>query len=227
MKFKSAFFTQVSGSVGGATFAHNQGGMYVRGRGLPTNPASQAQQVIRNAMSSAHAAWQNLTVEVRNAWKAYAADTPLTNSLGDSYKLSNLAMFLRQYVSRAQNGMTQIITAPDTPGLAELSPVSVARHLAQSAVDFTYNAADPWCTVTLGFLAAYQSPPLKPTNEFYKGPYKLLGHLPGDTAAPPPSPFFATSLYEFAAGQRYFFRVIAVDAQGRMSAEQSFPLDVA
>lgn len=226
MKFKSALLTQVSGSVGGATFAHNQGGMYIRARSLPTNPATPAQQVIRNAMSQAHTAWKALSGAVRLDWKLYAATTALTNSLGDPYYLSSLGMYLRQYVSRAQCGMTQITTAPPTPGLADLSPVTVTRHLTQSAVDFAYNAADYWCTHTLGYMATYQSPPLLAVNNFYKGPYTFLGKLPGNTGEPPASPFFANSLTPFVAGQRYFFRVIACDMDGRMSAEQSFHLDI-
>lgn len=226
MKFKSALVTQVSGSLGGITFAHNQGGMYMRARSLVTNPASEAQQVIRNAMSSAHTAWRALTEEIRYAWKNYAQGTPLTNPLGDSKHISGLAMFLRQFVSRAQADVTQITVAPDMPGLTTLSEVTVTQHLAQDAFDFAYNAGDDWCITTGGYLAVFQSDPYANVNNFFKGPYNYLGKLLGKTAAPPASPFFANSLTPLESGQRYFFRVIAVDYQGRMSAPQFLQFDV-
>lgn len=226
MKFKSALITQGSGSVGGFTVAHNQGGMYMRARSLITNPATEAQQVIRNAMSAAHSAWNALTEEVRYAWKNYAQGTPLTNPLGDSKHISGLAMFLRQFVSRAQADVTQITIAPDTPGLSTLSEVGVTRHLAQDAFDFSYDAADAWCANTGGYLTVFQSDPMKAVNNFFKGPYNYLGKLLGNTAAPPASPFFATSLTPLESGQRYFFRVISTDHQGRMSAPQFLQFDV-
>ena len=226
MKFKSALLTQASGSIGGLTFSHNQGGLYTRARSIPTNPASSRQQIVRNAMPSAQVAWRALTESVRTEWRNYAQGTPIVNSLGDSIILSNLAMFLRQYVSRAQNGVAQITTAPPTPGLAELSPVTVTRHLAQSAFDFAFNNGDAWATVVGGYMAVYQSAPFKAVNNFFKGPYRLAGHVAG-AVVPPTSPFFVASLYPVESGQRFFFRVIAVDAEGRMSANQTLFLDIA
>ena len=227
MKFKSSTLTQVSGSIGGLTFAHNQAGMYIRGRGLPANPATPAQETIRNAMSAAQTAWKNLSSAVRSGWAAYALNTPITNPLGDPAKLSGLAMYLRQYVLRAQTGQTQITTNPTSNGLSNLSALTVSQHLTQDAVDIVFNNTNAWATTTGGFLAVYQSAPKGPTNNFFKGPYKFLGVLPGNTATPPTSPFFATSLYPLESGQRYFFRAIAVDATGRLSAPVTFQFDVA
>jgi hypothetical protein len=227
MKFKSALLTQVSGSIGGLTFAHNQSGMYARGRGLPTNPATELQQIIRNAMSSGHTAWKNLDPEVRAGWQSYSDNTPIVNPLGDQQKIGGLAMFIRQYISRAQAGVTQITTAPSFPGLSALEPVSVARHLADDAFDFTYDDGDDWCVTTGGYLAVFQSRAKSAVNNFFKGPYQYAGKLLGNTAAPPASPFFVASLWPLVAGQRYFFRVIAVDSEGRMTAAQFLQLDIA
>lgn len=225
MKFKSALVTQVSGSLGGITFAHNQGGMYMRARSLVTNPATEAQQIIRNAMSAAHAAWLALTDDVRYGWNNYAQNTPITNPLGDSKKISGLAMFLRQFVSRAQADVTQITIAPDTPGLSTMSELAITQHLAQDAFDLAYNAADDWCANTGGYLVVHQSDPMKTVNNFFKGPYNYNGKLLGNTGAPPASPFFFTSLTPIESGQRYFFRVISADHQGRMSAPQFLQFD--
>lgn len=227
MKFKSEVITQASGSIGGVTYAHNQGGLYRRARSIPTNPNTALQQVIREAMLSAHIAWKALTEAVRNEWKAYAAATEVVGPLGDPINIGGLAMFLRQFIHRAQCGVAQITTAPALAGLAQLSATSVARHLVQDAFDLTYEATDEWCTATGGYLAVYQSAPQIPTKSFFKGPYRYAGKQPGNTGAPPASPFFFTSLWALTAGQRYFFRVIAVDSTGRLSAQQFLQCDVA
>ena len=52
MLFKSAAFTQASGSVGGLTFAHNRGGMYTRARSIPVNPKTQQTGRCREAQWS-------------------------------------------------------------------------------------------------------------------------------------------------------------------------------
>jgi len=226
MKFKSSVFTQVSGSVGGLTYAHNQNGMYVRSRAVPTNPLSPAQQTIREAMADAQVAWKALSAGARTAWNAYAAGTPVTDSLGNSQHLTGLAMFLRQHVSRYQTGQTPITVGPSTMGLSGLNDLAVAQHLAQDAYDVSYDPASEWAITTGGYMAVYQSPPKSPTVNFYKGPFKFAGVLPGSTGAPPASPFFVGSLYALVSGQRYFLRVIAVDSEGRMSAEQFLILDV-
>lgn len=227
MKYKSALLTQASGSLGGITFAHNSGGLYTRARSVPVNTNTALQQVVRNAMGSAQSAWKELTDPVRSQWAAYADGTPVTNSLGDSIKLSGLAMFLRQFIHRVQNGVAQITTAPPTPGLGGLSPLTVTEHATANTFSVAYDNGDPWAITTGGYLALYQSPPVNLTVNFYKGPFKLAGKVLGNTATPPTSPLALTSLYPFVEGQRYILRGISVDSEGRMSASQFHTLDPA
>ena len=227
MKFKSALLTQASGSVGGLTFSHNQGGLYTRARSIPVNTNTPLQQTVRLLMGAAQSAWRELTAAVRSDWAAYATGTPVVNSLGDTIKLTGLMMFLRQFVSRGQAGVTQITTAPPTPGLAILSPVSASRHLSTSTFDIAYDNGDAWAITTGGFLAVFQSPPMGVGNNFYKGPFRYVGKVLGNTATPPTSPLNVTSPYTVEAGQRYFFRAIAVDSEGRMSGAQFLKCDVA
>ncbi len=51
---------EMSGSIGGNTYAHNKGGQYVRQRTIPTQPNSQRQVAIRSYMSMAIDAWLNV-----------------------------------------------------------------------------------------------------------------------------------------------------------------------
>ena len=57
MIFKSPIFAQASGSIAGTVFSRNAGGMYVRSRANPTNPNTDAQQAVRDAMRQLVVAW--------------------------------------------------------------------------------------------------------------------------------------------------------------------------
>lgn len=225
MKFKSALLTQVSGSLGGITFAHNQGGMYMRARAIPTNPNTPRQSVIRNAMGLAQSAFKALDGETRFGWNQYGNNTILTNPLGDEKKLTGRAHFIRQYILRAQADVTQIITFPPLPGLAILSPIEITRHLTTDTVDVAFTNTDAWAANAGGFLAVYQSGPQNGGVDFYKGPFKYVGKVAG-AGTPPTSPANMASLQDLESGQRYFFRVIAVDKDGRLASEQFLPVDI-
>ncbi len=64
---------QMSGSIGGDTFARNRYGNYVRARTKPVNPNTTLQQAVRASMSFLTNRWaQTLDAAQRTAWNPYA-----------------------------------------------------------------------------------------------------------------------------------------------------------
>ena len=113
MKFKSLIFSEMSGSVGGLTFSHNNGGLYVRARAIPTNPGSPQQDVVRAAFGALVAAWTELLSEAeREAWRVYAANTPLLGPLGDVRNVTGMNMYLRCNTLRSAFGFPVQDAAP-------------------------------------------------------------------------------------------------------------------
>lgn len=219
MKFKSALVTQASGSVGGATFAHNKGGLYIRARSIPTNPNTEYQQAVKNNMALLSQAWvQQLTDAQRTAWAAYAQNTPVVNSLGDTVVISGISMYVRCNAPRLQAGLSRIDPGPTTPGQPTVTSVDVTMVQVSGDTTVTFAAVTGSWRGVGGGLMIYLSPGLSVGKNFYKGPFRFAGVIPG-AATPPTSPQEVTSPFTYAVGQRVFWRARATDPAGRLSAE--------
>jgi len=139
MKFKSQVFTAVSGSVGGLTYSHNKYGMYTRGRAVPVNPNSTRQAAIRAAFSSMVDYWHlTLTGPERAAWDVYAANTPVTDSLGQTQYLTGQSMFLRANTIRQWLALTIIDAAPVVYDLGQPVTALASVVVAAGTISFTY-----------------------------------------------------------------------------------------
>jgi hypothetical protein len=218
VKFKSALVTQVSGSTGGATFAHNAGGLYVRARSIPTNPASAYQVAVRGILTGLSQAWSaTLTSAQRLAWSVYAANVPLTDKLGDVRSVSGIAMFNRSNAARLQAGLSQVAAAPTTFNLGSFTaPVVTASHTS-SIVSVAFTNTDSWATAAGGALIVYTSKPQSAGINYFKGPYRFAHTILGAGTAPT-SPATFTSPFVLASGQSLFFKVVCVQADGRTSS---------
>lgn len=225
MKFKSQIVTAASGSIGGTTYAHNRGGLYMRGRATPTNPNSAAQQAARNALGSLATRWNNtLTQTQRDAWENYAANTPVLNVFGDPSILTGQQMYVRNNSPRLRVGENVVDNGPTTFGAADLDVITIATSLGQ--IDVEYNDAQEWAVNNNGVLIIQTSRIVSPSINFLKGPFRFLVKVAGDVAPPPPaSPeSFTTNAFGQAlssyTGQKQFIRVRCSNADGRLSQAQ-------
>lgn len=220
MLIKSAVLSQASGSLAGATFAHNRGGMYVRARSIPTNPASNFQLAIRQALTTLSHRWSAiLDATARAAWTDYAAATPQVNPLGDQLILTGQQMFVRNNVPRLLAGLSIVNDAPASPGDATLSPTTAEVNPGEptaAQIGITFNNADAWATAVGGALLIFDAPDQSPAVNFYKGPFRYAGKITG-AATPPTSPGSVDNVFQHSTGNAAFVRVIAVTADGRLS----------
>lgn len=84
-----------SGSMAGTTFSHNRAGQYQRNRRAPVQPIGTGRRAfIRSAFASASSAWAGLDAGTQAAFIAYANLYPITDSLGQSIKLTGQQMFV-------------------------------------------------------------------------------------------------------------------------------------
>lgn len=227
MKFKSAILTQASGSLGGITFSHNPGGLYMRARAIPTDPSSPKQNAVRNAMSIANDTWKNvLTVTNRLTWSNYAAATVLTDRLGDPFFLSGQQMYVRCNVPRIISGLAQVSAGPAVIGLGEAPAIEFATITPpEDEIDFQVGLTN-WADVDGAGLIVRVSNPRPNTVNFYKGPYPNVAVFPGDSVTPITSPITVTINQEVITGQRLFAEARISYADGRYSPVtrvESFP----
>ena len=221
MKFLSPVFSQVSGSVGGGTFAHTRGGMYLRARGKPPNSNTPRQLDVRASLSQLVTQWATVCTDAqRTAWTGWADATPRTNLIGNSFKMSGQQAFVASNTPRVQAGLPEVYTGPTTAGLAELGAVSVtAADATPGTLAVTFDATQDWATEDDGALLVYASVPQLPTINFFKGPYYLAGIVPGDAMTPPTSPATITLANATVVGQRVYWRIYATNADGRFSTD--------
>lgn len=227
MLFKSEMVTQVSGSIGGTTYAHNSAGMYRRARSIPVNPNSAAQQAVRATMATLAQAWNEIVTQAqRTAWDNYAALSPVTGKLGDELLLSGQQMYIRCNAVRALAGIARVDAGPTTPGLIMLTTPVATLSIAGPNISVAYTNTDNWAGEVGGGLNIQTGRFITGGRTFFKGPYRYLATVDG-AGTPPTSPetsannAFGQVLADATAGQKMALRYMAFRADGRISAAQT------
>ena len=220
MKFRPLLGTNASGSIGGITYSHNRGGAYTRSRATPVNPNTVQQQAVRGYFANLQALWDSvLTTAQRTAWDTYALNTPVTDAIGSSVNAGGKGMFTRGNVPRLQAGLATVSAGPTTAGLPNLTAPTITSATASTGVCIiTFTNTDPWAIAVGGALLVYISRPQGAAINGFKGPYRYAGKVAG-AVTPPTSPQNITAPFPFAAGQRLFFRFVAVTPDGRLSPD--------
>jgi len=218
VKFKSASFTAASGSIGGMTFSHNRGGMYVRARATPTNPNSPEQSEVRTLMGMLSNLWvSTLTIVQRAGWIIYGENVPIVNRLGDDIFLTGLNHYIRSNVPRLQAGLTRVDSAPASFTIGSFTNPTFVGTAATDLVATSFTVGDEWVNEDDAAMLIFLSRPQNPSIFFFKGPYRLAGSILGDATTPPTSPASITAPFLFSAGQKVFVRTAVTRADGRYS----------
>lgn len=220
MKYKGTLIAEGSGSIGGLTASHNRGGQYFRQRSVPVNPNTAAQQGVRGYFANAQADWNDtLSQAQRDAWDAYALNTPISNALGNDVNVGGKGMFTRGYVPRRLASLSAVLNGPGTFGLPALGTVGITSITASTKVAIvTFDNTQDWATAVGGALLLFTSRPVNPSINGYKGPYRFAGRILGAVSAPT-SPQNITTVFPLTAGQKVFWRLVAVTADGRVSPD--------
>lgn len=101
----------VSGKVGGAVYAHNKAGSYIRILRKPTNPKSMAQVSARSSFGSGSNLYRSCTIPQRAAYNTFASVlfNPLKAKMGVVYSGQQAANALN-IASLAGNSMKRVCT---------------------------------------------------------------------------------------------------------------------
>lgn len=233
--------TQMSGSLGGITAGHAQGGIYLRARAIPVNPSSTYQAQIRSAMTAMATRWtQTLTAAQREAWALYGANVATTNRLGDVIFLSGQQWYIACNVPRVGgdakiSGISTPIVddAPTTfdrgdPGALGITTLGEAGGLA-----LAIGGAPAWAAIDDAYILVYQGKPISAGRNFFAGPYRLVTIEPGDSVTPltsitVPAAAFTAAGWTITEGQRCAFAAAVTYPDGRLTSRVRLgPEDVA
>jgi hypothetical protein len=219
MKFKSSMVTQASGSVGGLTYSHNRGGMYIRSRATPTNPGSAFQAAVRAFVATLTSAWNDtLTAAQRAAWDTYAENVPMTDSLGEPRNIGGLGHYVRSNVPRLQAGLDRVDDGPTTYNLGEFTAPSFGTiSAAGGTAAVNFDTGDDWVDEDDAGMLILLSRGQNPGVNYFKGPYRFTDSIDGDSGTPPTSPASLTAPFALAVGQKLFGQARVSRADGRLS----------
>jgi len=228
--FKSQLVTQASGSVGGTTYSHTGSGLYMRARSIPVNPNSGYQLQVRSSLTELVMKWlDTLTAAQRNAWNLWAKNTPFTNALGDSFSISGQNAYIGANTGRLQaiaKLTATIARVDDAPTVFDrgdfTTPVPVFSEATGLVTSFT--TGDDWVSEDEAAMLIFEGRPHNPSRNFFKGPFRLVDIIEGDSGSPPTSPKttsaanIASRGYVFAEGQNCWAKYVVVRADGRYSS---------
>lgn len=229
--FKSALVTQASGSVGGLTFAHAAGGLYMRSRAIPVNTNTSQQSIVRGAMTTLIDRWSTVLTDAQRAgWNLFAANTPVTNALGTTFFQSGQNAYVQANTARVAAGNTfytpldglPLVAGTAAPSdfapdeFAYLDPGDVSIANADGLVqtfDVEFDNTREWATAVGGALLIYIGRPQNNSRNFFRGPWRLAGAILGSVLAPT-SPATLTAIntvsYGIGVGQKLFAAAVAI-----------------
>ncbi|MBA7671839.1 hypothetical protein ES703_80005 [subsurface metagenome] len=138
MKFQSQIITAGSGSIGGTTYAHNKGGMYMRGRGTPTNPNSTRQQATRTQFGTYASRWtSHLDQAQRDSWNAYAQTHTVKGPFGEDVYINGISWYIMFNTRIVDAGIPPVDNPPVVPTPDALTTFDCAISAA-TTVDVTF-----------------------------------------------------------------------------------------
>lgn len=234
MIFKSEHITQASGSIAGVTYSRAKGGtLYRRARAIPVNPDTTFQTQVRSALTSLVNSWISVvTAAQRTAWNTYGQNVLVTNKLGDSVALSGQNWYIAantprlQAITKLSATIAQVDAAPTIFDRGDFTTPTITSADTDS-VNIAFDNTDAWANEDDAALLLYMGRPRNPSRSFFKGPYRLIQAIEGDSVTPPTSPSSLTAAAAAASGfplvedQVVRFAVAVTRADGRISTRRS------
>jgi len=210
---------QMSGSLAGNTFARNRYGNYVRAKTKPINPKTERQTEVRVAMTYLAERWaETLTSDQRDAWGVYASEVAMNNKLGEAIHLSGFNHYMRSNATLCRRGETLVDDGPTTFSLPDKDPtLSITTEVHEQRFNITFDDTMDWCTEDGAFLFILQGQPQNPQRNFFAGPYRGVKDKAGVDPGGISSPAQSTNLWVLAAGQKVWYQLRILRADGRIS----------
>ncbi len=209
---------QMSGSIAGDTFSRNRYGSYVRARTKPVNPNTARQVAVRAAVAFATSRWsQTLTGVQRTAWNLYADNVNMTNRLGETIHLSGFNHYVRSNCIKAAHASPAIDAGPVIFELPEQDPAfAITISEAGQQVSITLNAGLDWNNEDNALCWLFMGTPQNAQRNFFGGPWRYIGVISGDLAAPPAYPLLKDVSFAASEGQRVWCYARIQRADGRL-----------
>lgn len=129
---------RISGSSGGTVFSHNRGGMYFRNRSTPITSTTSFALEAKNRLAFFSQGWRSLSEANRLAWKQYASEKPIIDTLGDSRIMTAANAYIRLNSRLAAAGLAAITVPPIDAPPPPLVSVALTADIGAGSVSLAY-----------------------------------------------------------------------------------------
>jgi len=196
---------QISGRVGGIVYSRNKGGSYIRNGTIPTTSTTAAAIAAKTRLGNASTAWMSLTDAQRASWKAWAAENPILNRLGQSIILPANAAYISLATRMALIGETAASAPPIIPPPDGLLTCTATWDIGAGNFELTYTATPLGANEKLFLYAAVSN---SDSINFVENTKRYVGV----SAAAQASPFDAQTLIEAVFGSLQVGQKVTIDA---------------
>lgn len=202
----SPLISEARGKIGSIVFSKNRHGHYIREDKTHINVDALRAAGLIGIFRDISLYWKNILLDAeRSKWNQWARNSPLTNTLGETYHITGINAFIRtNVIFRTVSGGTHT-TPPTLFGQGKRLILTQSGFIINSSTqEFIINSStdiDGWnINLPDDYVIIYMGTAQTPGTNFFKQPYKILTWLEGD-AIPPTFPFivpmpFLVSQYE-------------------------------
>jgi hypothetical protein len=120
----------------------------------------------------------------KQLWRAYADNVPRHNALGQAFNDQGRNWFLACYLQRSTALHPTISTPPAEYRRTHLAPFTAVHSALYNVIQVQPAVGDEWHAMPNGLMILYQSPKLSAAVNYYRGPWRYLGHIHGGDAFP-------------------------------------------
>lgn len=207
------------GSIGGQVHSRNRSGSYIRARTKPINPNTERQSRIRGLMSAVSKDWFDaLTGSQRDDWFQYAANVPSKNKLGEVINLSGFNQYTKSNMAALNAALPAILDGPaifTLPGEDATSTATAAE--TTQLISLVFDDSRDWVDEDDAAMIVQVGLPQNESIEFFNGPWRHAGTVPGDGTTAPTTPAEITSPWNIVENQKLFVRTRIIRSDGRLS----------
>jgi hypothetical protein len=225
LKVRSPIIGDASGKLGGAIWARNAGGLYVRAFVTVPDDPTTARGLMRTAMSETVGFWKgDLDQAQREPWEEFARNNPSPGRLAEPQQKGGMDEFIHANVLRrwlATNtsaAMTWTVTPPESRGCPNDGPAISLAVGTTDTMHFEWPGGELWNGDGGAAMVWISSDRVAQTRNFYARKYRFFTIL-GNDAVNPASPVNEPLPYDLIGGWRCFWRMRVLTTDGRMSPE--------
>ncbi len=159
-----------------------------------------------------------LSPEQRTAWNQYAAAVVMKNRLGEACYLSGFNHYIRSNMILKQSDLPLVDPGPAIEELpAQDDTLAVTASQIDDEVEVSFDNGMVWASETGAYMVVFQGMPQNAQRNFFAGPWRLLGHIPGKDADPPIDTHPFEPAFPIAGGQRQWVYARIIRKDGRLS----------